>query len=206
MARAASSLPVPDGPVISVAKSPMRCIQRPAIAPHVVREDGLPDCRAQPRRGQRAADNGAEDLLEGALDLPEACESVRRIVMAGKADLLGKEMLPVRQEFAVEAPARCACSVRGHELRIVAIVEKMDHGVFIQHQIRLARRFAASEPAFEVARPAAPRRSLIRHTLARGRSGSSTGRLHTGSPSNSRPSAARSHSARSGRNGFEYAS
>src|SRR5579864_9649944 len=49
-------------------------------------------------------------------------------------------------------------------------------------------------------------RAAIRQTLARGRSGSSTGRLQTGSPSTySRPSAARSHSARSGRKGLQYA-
>ena len=119
-------------------------VKRATVAAHVVRKNGLPDCGSQPRRRHRAADNVAEDLLEGALDLAKARESVCWVVSSGKVHVLQQEVPPVRQEVAIENPPRAPvfgrflAEARLQKLWIVAIVEKLYDAVFIQQQILFA--------------------------------------------------------------------
>ena len=85
-------------------------VQRAPVAADIVREDGLPDGGAQPRGRHRAADDIAEDLLESALDLAEACERVAGLVARRKAHAVDlEEVAPIGQEVVVEAPA---CGIR----------------------------------------------------------------------------------------------
>jgi hypothetical protein len=76
MARATSSLPVPDGPVTRVGTSFHPRVERAAVAPAVAREDRLPDRRAQAARGRRLAEDVRVDVMERAPDLVVAREDV----------------------------------------------------------------------------------------------------------------------------------
>ena len=93
--------------------------ERPAIAPHIVREDGLPDRCAQSRRRHRTADDVVENRLKRALDLVEAGEDVRG-AQAGLESLAGqqKQAIPVGEKLPVELPA----SVRLPETLVIALV------------------------------------------------------------------------------------
>ena len=79
MARATNSLPVPDGPVQDERGTAHARIHGPAVTPHIMREHGLPDGRAQTGGGHRIANNAVEDVAEGAHKLAEAREHVMRI-------------------------------------------------------------------------------------------------------------------------------
>ncbi len=116
-------------------------------------EDALPDAGAQSRGRQRTADDIAQDLIEGPLDLAEAGEGVARIVeefVAGRqAQRRLEEVTPVRQKFAIELPAARQtrrCPEGGVvETRIEALIEMALNGVSVKQEIALARRDAGVE-------------------------------------------------------------
>ena len=114
-------------------------VERAAVAPHIVREDGLPDGGAQARRGHGTADDVAEDLLEGALDLAEAGEGVARIVRRRDRT----EVSAIGQEVVVEAPARRVAGLRARirlrKTSVVALIEKVQDRVFVEQQVLLAQ-------------------------------------------------------------------
>ena len=164
-------------------------VQRAPVAPHIVREDGLPDGRPQPRRRHGTADDVAEDLLEGPLDLAEAGEGVARVVAGRQAHSLDlEEVAPVGQKAVVESPAR------RRRLPGVAPNPASKKPGSIADRAGAARRLRTARRSCSRASAPSPRRTrncstsgssfaTIRHTLSRGRSGSSTCWLQTGSPS-----------------------
>src|ERR1019366_6559123 len=77
-------------------------VQSAPVAPHVVREDGLPHRPAQSRRRQRTADDVPEGDVERPLDLPETRERVPRIPFVGEPYAVDREAVPqVRQKLVV---------------------------------------------------------------------------------------------------------
>ena len=162
---------------------------------------GLPDGRAQPRGGQRSADDVAKNLLEGALDLAEAGEGVARVVTRGKrTPSISKKCRQSARNLdrSASALARSAAGSEAGfvEARIVALIEQMQDGVFIEHQVRLAgRRVPDRRRCAKLFGERLQALDNPPHVDARPL-GISTGRLQTGSPStNSPPRAARSHSS-----------
>ena len=82
-------------------------VERAAVAADIVGEDGLPDGGAQARGRHGAADDVAEYLLEGALDLAEAGEGVAGIVAGGEVHALDVE------EVRASRPGNCCKSASG---------------------------------------------------------------------------------------------
>ena len=131
--------------------------QSAAEAVHIVGEDGLPDGGAQARGGHGAADNVAEDELESALNLAEAGKGVPGVVAGREANTLNaEEVAPVGEEAVVETPA--AWGVGGGaeagviKVSVITGVEKIEDGVLVQHQIRLACAGGLGEAGAELFR------------------------------------------------------
>src|ERR1022692_724443 len=90
-------------------------------------------------------------MLEGPLDLSEAGERVARVVARGKPDAIDlEEVPPIVPEPGVEAPTARLVLSRTEpgivEGAVVAGVEQGQHGVLIQHQVRLARLHPLQQP------------------------------------------------------------
>ena len=176
-------------------------VERALVAPQVVGEDRLPDLRAQPRRRQRAADDRAEGEVEGAPDLEEAGEEVRRQSTASSGD---------RREDALSAsPGRSRTPRAAPRLR-VRDEERSAPGsgrrgvedqVAVEPQLLPRRRaLPASRPCSESASSSALRRDAA---AGSGSTASPRSQCQTTSNGvNASPSACRSRSRRSGVNGI----
>ena len=102
------------------------------VAAHVVGEDGLPDGGAEAGGGHGASDDVEEDVVERALDLVKAREDMAGSE-TGFEGFAGQEegAVPVGEELAVELPA----AVGFDEARIVALVEEVVDGVFVDSRV-----------------------------------------------------------------------
>ena len=90
------------------------------------------DCQIEARN--RAADDVAKNLLEGALDLAKAGEHVARIVPRLESGAI-KKAPPIGEVLLVEAPSAGSSAGGCDEAWVIALVEQMQDGILVERQI-----------------------------------------------------------------------
>ena len=125
-------------------------IERAPIAPHVAREDGLPDGGAQSDDRRRVTNDVAEDVVERPADLEVAGQQVGHVAIGqqrGPRNL--QEALDVLAEFPVEAHGggrHAAVVEQPIELFLVAAEQQVDDHVLVELKVLGARPHALGEP------------------------------------------------------------
>src|SRR5262249_10253943 len=116
---------------------------------HIVREDRLPHRSPQSRGRNRAADEVAKNLFEGALHLAETGERVAGIVLPELNALETVEVTPVDKELRIEAPRSTLGPLpepRFEEARVVALIQQMQDRILVKRQILAGRRGSRDQP------------------------------------------------------------
>jgi hypothetical protein len=147
MARAISSLPVPEGPVIKRGELAHLGVEGPAVAAHVVRKDGLPDAGSQPRRRHGVADDVVVNVMKRALDLPVAGEDVRGRQGAGERLARNAAVLfPIGEESPVERPLTASA----HEVGVIALVKKIVDALLVDAELAFLAIGGGDKPRAQV--------------------------------------------------------